>query len=125
MTGDMRARSAIILCVTGAVLTFAVSGHPAAVDIRLVGVILLLTGAAGLWPHGGRAWLLLGRVRLRQFVDEAAPPQGVRVPLDDLLRTGRPRQPEGGHVWAVQAGHEEGARAGAGPLEGEQGCANQ
>jgi hypothetical protein len=121
----MRARSAVILCVAGAVLTFAVSGHPAAVDIRLVGVILLLTGAAGLWPHGGRAWLLHGRVRLRQLVDEAAPPDGVRVPLDDLLRTGRPRQPEGRHVWAVQAGHEEGARAAAGPREGEQGCANQ
>ena len=125
MTGDMRARSAVTLCIAGAVLTFAVSGHPAAVDIRLVGVILLLTGAIGLWPHGGRAWLLLGRVRLRQFVDEAAPPEGVRVPLDDLLRTGRPRQPEGGHVWAVQTGHEEGARAGVGPLEGEQGCENQ
>lgn len=125
MTGDMRARSAVILCVAGAVLTFAVSGRPAAVDIRLVGVILLLTGAAGLWPYGGRAWLLLGRVRLRQFVDEAAPPQGVRVPLDDLLRTGRPHQPEGGHVWAVQAGHEEGERAGVGPLEGEQGWSDQ
>ena|ERR1700734_205896 len=125
MTGDMRARTAVILCVAGAVLTFAVSGHPAAIDIRLVGVILLLTGAAGLWPHGGRAWLLLGRLRLRQFVDEAAPPEGVRVPLDDLLRTGRPRQPESGHVWAVQAGHEEGTRAGTGPPEGEQGWRDQ
>jgi hypothetical protein len=125
MTGAMRARTAVILCIAGAVLTFAVSGHPAAVDIRLVGVILLLTGVAGLWPHGGRAWLRLGQIRLRQFVTESAPPEGVRVPLDDLLRTGRSRQPEGGHVWAVQAGHEEGARVGAGPLEGEPGCASQ
>ena len=87
MTGEMRARTAVILCVAGAVLTFAVSGHPAAVDIRLVGVILMLTGAAGLWPYGGRAWLTLGRVRLRQYVDEAAPAQGVRVPLEELLHT--------------------------------------
>jgi hypothetical protein len=117
MTGEMKARTAVILCVAGAVLTFAVGGHPAAVDIRLVGVILLLTGAAGLWPYGGRAWLLLGRMRLRQYVDESAPAQGVRVPLDELLRTGRPRPRAGGHVWAAQAGHEEGTRAGSGPPE--------
>jgi hypothetical protein len=113
----MRVRTAVILCVAGAVLTFAVSGHPAAIDIRLVGVILLLTGAAGLWLYGGRAWLLLGRLRLRQFVDESAPVQGVRVPLAELLRTGRSRPAADGHVWPAQAGHEEGTRTGAGPQE--------
>lgn len=113
----MKARTAVILCVAGAVLTFAVSGHPAAVDIRAAGVILLLTGATGLWPHGGKAWLLLGRVRLRQLVDESAPAQGVRVPVDDLLDAGRPARRGGDHVWAAQAGHEEVVRAAPGPLE--------
>jgi hypothetical protein len=92
----MRTRTAVCLCVAGAVLTFAVSGHPAAVDIRLIGEILMLTGAVGLWPGRGRAWLLLGRVRLRRLVDQVAPVQGVRVPLDDLLRSGRRASPAPG-----------------------------
>jgi hypothetical protein len=113
----MRIRTAVILCVTGAVLTFAVSGHPAVVDFRLAGVVLMLTGAAGLWPHGGRARVRSGCAWLRQLVDDAAPPQGVRVPLDELLTSGRQRRPAAGHVWPVQAGHEEGTRVLPGPLE--------
>jgi hypothetical protein len=82
----VRARTSVVVLVTGAVLTFAVSGHPSFLDIQLVGVILMLTGAAGLWPLGGRAWLLFGRSRLRRLLDETAPVQGTRVPLEDLLR---------------------------------------
>jgi hypothetical protein len=96
---------------TGAVLTFAVSGHSSFLDIRLAGVILMLTGVAGLWPLGGKVLVLLGRSRLRRFLDETAPVQGRRVPLDDLL--GQPAgisgQDPGGSpdVWAPCAGHEE------------------
>src|SRR5215468_4313705 len=99
----MRVRTAVILCIAGAVLTFAVSGHPASVDIRIVGVILMLTGAAGLWPHGGRTWLLLVRWWLRRCVDEVAPAEGVRVPLEELLGA---RHVSGCHVWAAPPGHE-------------------
>src|SRR5215469_14687021 len=99
----MRARTAVILCIAGAVLTFAVSGHPASVDIRIVGVILMLTGAAGLWPYGGRTWLLLAGWWLRRCVDEAAPAEGVRVPLEELLAHS---DGSGCHVWAAQPGHE-------------------
>ena len=113
----MRVRTAVALGITGAVLTFAVRGRLAIVDIPLAGVILMLTGAAGLWPHGGQAWLRTGRIRLRQYVDEAAPAQGVRVPLDDLLDgESRPRA-DGRHVWAAQAGHEEQMRVLPGPQE--------
>lgn len=113
----MRVRTAIILGIAGAVLTFAVRGRPATVDLPLAGVILMLTGAAGLWPHGGRAWLHIGRIRLRQYVDEAAPARGVRVPLDELLDSeSRPRA-GGRHVWAAQAGHEERMRVRPGPQE--------
>lgn len=127
----MKARTAVVLCIAGAVLTFAVSGHPAAVDIRLAGVILMLTGAAGLWPRGGKEWLLLGRARLRQFVDEAAPVRGDRVSLDELLAARRALRPGGAlargttpgapadsaHVWTAQAGHEEPMRVLHGPQE--------
>jgi hypothetical protein len=115
----MKTRTAVVLCVAGAVLTFAVSGHPAAVDIPLAGVILMLTGAAGLWPRGGREWLRLGRARLRQFVDAAAPVRGDRVSLDQLLSTRRaPGAPaDGAHVWKAQAGHQEPMRVLHAPQE--------
>lgn len=114
----MRAGTAVFFWIAGGVLTFAVSAHPAAVDIRLVGVILMLTGVAGLWPRvGGTAWLLLNRSRLRQYVDAAAPVQGVRVPLDDLLSAARVATPAGRNVWAAQGGHEDPVRVLAFPPE--------
>jgi len=85
----MSARTSVILCTAGGVLTFAVSGHPAVVDVQLVGVILMLTGIARLWPRGAGTWLLRGRSRLRQLLDETAPVRGARVPLDELLAAGR------------------------------------
>lgn len=113
----MRVRTAVTFGITGAVLTFAVRGRLAAVDVPLAGVILMLTGAAGLWPHGGKTWLHIGRIRLRQYVDDAAPAQGVRVPLGDLLDGGSRPRADGRHVWAAQAGHEERMRAFPGPQE--------
>jgi hypothetical protein len=128
----MKARTAVVLCIAGAVLTFAVSGHPAAVDLRLAGVILMLTGAAGLWPRGGNEWLRLAGARLRQFVDEAAPARGDRVPLEELLSTrstlrlggvvlARGTTPvapaDGADVWTAQAGHQEPMRVLPGPQE--------
>jgi hypothetical protein len=110
----MKTRTAVVLCVAGAVLTFAVSGRPAAVDIPLAGVILMLTGAAGLWPRGGKEWVLLGRARLHQFVNGAAPVRGDRVALEELLS---PPGADSAHVWTAQAGHEEPARDHSGPLE--------
>ena len=93
--------------MTGGVLAFAVSKHPAAVNIRLIGVILLLTGVIGLWPRiGGASWLLLSRSRLRLYVDEVAPVQGVRVPFDDLLSATQRGRRTRGNVWSAQAGHE-------------------
>jgi hypothetical protein len=103
----MRARTAVIVFIVGGVLTFAVSSHPAALDVRTAGIILMITGAVGLWPSGGKAWLLLGRARLHQFVDEVAPVQGTRVPFAELLDGGRRAAATAGNVWAPPAGHEE------------------
>jgi hypothetical protein len=103
----MRPRSAAIVFIAGAVLTFAVSGHPPALDVRTAGVILMITGVIGLWPYGGKAWLLLARARLHQFVNEVAPVQGTRVPLDELMDDRRRAAAGGGNVWAPPAGHEQ------------------
>ena len=103
----MRSRTAVVLCIAGGVLTFAVSMHQSAVDIRLIGVILMLAGVAGLWPRlGGTTWLLLSQSRLRQYADEVAPVHGVRVPLDDLLSVPRRGTLSRANVWAAQVGHD-------------------
>jgi hypothetical protein len=103
----MRARSAVIVFIAGAVLTFAVSSHPAVLDVRMAGVVLMITGVIGLWPSGGKVCLLLARARLHQFVDEVAPVQGTRVPLDELMDDRRRAAAACGNVWAPPAGHEQ------------------
>jgi hypothetical protein len=113
----MRARTAIIVFIAGAVLTFGVRGHPAVLDVQLAGVILMIVAAIGLWPFGGKAWLLLSRARLRQFVDEVPPVQGNRVPLDELMNGGRRPMAIGGDVWKLPAGHEHPVRDPADPPE--------
>ena len=79
------APTSITVFITGAILVFAVSGHPGFLDMKMAGGILMAAGVLGLWPLGGKFWVLLGRARLRQMLDESAPVQGVRVPLDELF----------------------------------------
>jgi hypothetical protein len=106
----MRARTSVTMLITGGVLTLAVRGHPSFFDVQRAGVILMMIGAIGLWPRGGRAWLLLARARLRKTLAEIAPVQGIRVPLEDLLGAGRaPGRPmfgsrtRGTQLWRVPA----------------------
>jgi hypothetical protein len=99
----MRASVSVVMITAGAILAFAVSGHPSFLDIQLAGAIVMVTGLVGLWPLGGRAWVAFGRGRLRQFVDQTPPVDGARVPLDELLGRARP-QPD---VWAPHAGHHQ------------------
>jgi hypothetical protein len=110
----MAARTWITVLTVGAVLTFAVSGHPSFVDVRLAGVILMAAGVIGLWPVGARASARLGRSWLHRQVTEIAPVQGTRVPFDELLRG--PRQ-FSADVWAPYAGHQEDMRTPAAASE--------
>jgi hypothetical protein len=113
----MRARTAVIVFIAGAVLTFAVSSHPAGFDVQLAGIILMVVAAIGLWPSGGKALVLLSRSRARQFVDEIPPVQGIRVPLDELL-DGQPQASAvGSDVWTLPAGHQQRVRDSADPPE--------
>jgi hypothetical protein len=97
----MKAPASVVTLTAGAILAFAVTSHPAFIDLRLAGLILMAAGALGLWPAGGRAWLLLGRYRLRKLLDETAPAQGARVPLHELLHAGRPPAGDGRCLGAV------------------------
>lgn len=81
----MRAPTSVTVFIAGAILAFAISGHPGFLDLKMAGGILMATGVLGLWPLGGKFWVLLGRARLRRMLDESAPVEGVRVPLDELF----------------------------------------
>jgi|HubBroStandDraft_6_1064221.scaffolds.fasta_scaffold203993_3 hypothetical protein len=110
----MSARTSITVLTVGAVLTFAVSGHPSFFDVRLTGLILMATGAIGLWPVGARASVRISRSWLRRRLTEIAPVQGTRVQFEELLNG---PQRFATDVWAPQAGHQQGVRISAAPSE--------
>jgi len=113
----MQARTAVIVFITGAVLTFASRSQPAVLNVRTAGVILMITGGIGLWPYGGKAWVLLSRAWLHQLVEEVPPVQGIRVPLDELMDGARAAPSAAGDVWVPYAGHEQRVRDSADPPE--------
>ncbi len=110
----MSARTSIIVLTVGAVLTFAVTGHPSFFDVRLTGMILMATGGIGLWPVGATASVRVSRRWLRRQLSEIAPVQGTRVQFDELLNGPQRFAPD---VWAPHAGHQECMRISAAPSE--------
>jgi hypothetical protein len=80
----------------GGILLFAVSGHPAFINLQLVGLILLARGIVGLWMNIGRerrarykdnliAAAARGTRAVEAFISDLARDEGTRVPLADLL----------------------------------------
>jgi hypothetical protein len=54
----MRTASGLLLVALGAILAFAVRGHPGWLNIQIVGWVIMLTGVAGmLLPRRGYGWL--------------------------------------------------------------------
>src|SRR5215470_17612668 len=54
----MRSASGLMLVALGAILAFAVRGHPSFLDIQIVGWVIMLTGVAGMViPRRGYGWL--------------------------------------------------------------------
>lgn len=53
----MRSATCLTLLAIGAILTFAVTGHPSFLNLQVVGVVVMATGVAGLllprrgWPR--------------------------------------------------------------------------
>ena len=68
----MKTATGLILLASGAVLAFAVSGHPSWLNIQVVGWVIMLTGAAGLLiPNSGYA--AVRRRIVRKAVDPSGP----------------------------------------------------
>ena len=54
----MRTASGLMLVALGAILAFAVRGHPSWLNIQIVGWVIMLTGVAGMAiPRRGYGWL--------------------------------------------------------------------
>jgi hypothetical protein len=100
----MRTSTGLALVALGAILLLAVHVPLSFISMRLTGLILMITGLAGLRvPQHGYRWLrgrqdrlseITGRLAgvldlaqagLRRFLEGPLPP-GRRVPLEDLLR---------------------------------------
>jgi hypothetical protein len=74
----MRTATGLALVAVGAILAFAIKGHPAFLNIEVVGWVLILIGVAGMAvPRRGYGWLRRRRVvrrgprgRVVQHVEE-------------------------------------------------------
>lgn len=80
---------------SGGVLLFAVSGHLAFINVRVVGLILIVRGAVDLWTNLGSELRAHCKNRLAaavargidvfEFTADLARDDAARVPLADLL----------------------------------------
>jgi hypothetical protein len=89
---------AIAVIIVGAILTFALSrGTVGGVDLRIVGVILMLGGAAGLLLPllRTRSRWSGSNVRSRQdVIDDGPPPTLIDPPGYDARQSGNRRTPD-------------------------------
>ena len=54
----MKTATCLALIAVGAILTFAVTTHPSFLNLQVAGVVIMLTGAAGLFlPKPSQGWL--------------------------------------------------------------------
>src|SRR6516165_9737372 len=54
----MKTATCLALIAVGAILTFAVTAHPSFLNLQVAGIVIMLTGAAGLFlPKPSQGWL--------------------------------------------------------------------
>ena len=69
----MRTATSLTLLTIGAILAFAITGHPSFLNVQVVGVVIMATGLIGLlMPRRGREWLHR-RTVTRRDASAAAP----------------------------------------------------
>ena len=105
----MKTATGLVLVAIGAILAFAVTGHPGWLNVQAVGWVLMLVGLAGLFiPRRGFGWLrrrmvarrpAAGRAVVARSVDDSnvVASNGTALPPGAIVLT--PEQAE-----AVQAG---------------------
>lgn len=85
----MRRSTGLALVAIGAILALAVHAQLTVINLQLTGLILVITGLAGLRaPQHAYRWVRSHPDQLRDALDRfmALPEQPRRVPLDTLLR---------------------------------------
>jgi uncharacterized protein YjeT (DUF2065 family) len=85
----MRRSTGLALVAIGTILVLAVHVQLTIINLRLTGLVLVITGLAGLRaPQRAYRWMRSHQDQLRDALDRftAAPEQPRRVPLDTLLR---------------------------------------
>jgi uncharacterized protein YjeT (DUF2065 family) len=85
----MRRSTGLALVAIGAILVLAVHAQLTVINLKLTGLVLVITGLAGLRaPQRAYRWVRGHQDQLRDALDRftAAPEQPRRVPLDTLLR---------------------------------------
>jgi|SRR5690348_1781361 uncharacterized protein YjeT (DUF2065 family) len=95
----MRRSTGLALVAIGAILAFAVHAHLAILNLKLTGLVLIITGLAGLRvPQRAYRWLRSHRDQLRDALDRfmEAPDYPPRVPLDTLLHAEATAAPPAG-----------------------------
>jgi hypothetical protein len=143
----MRTASGLTLVALGAILAFAVKGHPSFLNIQVVGWVILLTGVAGLvLPRRGYGWLRRrmvlrrgprGRPVAGRAEETRYPPYvmlnpgtapGTTVLADaaaDTEATGEPPAPADPPGAGASARHPDAARRAAERAEAEYAAAEQ
>src|SRR5215471_3283342 len=119
----MRTATGLLLIAFGAILAFAVHGHPSWLNIQLVGWVIMLTGAAGIAiPRRGYGWLRRRMVLRRgpgggpvvdRVEEKRYPPYIMINPGGSAVASDTPE----GSAAASGAAAAEDVPAGAGPFE--------
>jgi hypothetical protein len=83
----MKTMTGIILVAVGAILAFAVNAHLGFISLQIAGLVLLLTGIAGLCLNQRGTGLLDRQLAMLRHLlgQDASEISGRRVPLNDLL----------------------------------------
>src|SRR5260221_8935028 len=93
----MRTASCLTLLAIGAILTFAVMGHPSFVNLQVAGLVIMAAGVAGLFlPRRGSGWLrrrtVLRKGTRGPVVGEAGEPA---IPVHHAQPGSPPQRPAG------------------------------
>jgi hypothetical protein len=99
----MKTATSLALIAIGAILTFAITGHPSWFNLQIAGVVVMATGVAGLFlPKRGKEGWLRRRMVLRKGArgpvvghveDTRHPPY---IQLNPGASAGEPGRPEPG-----------------------------
>jgi uncharacterized membrane protein len=70
----------VLLAVVGAILTFAVRANTSVINVAIVGVILMIAGAALIW-HGSKG------TRRKRIITREERPSGASTPTSTVRQT--------------------------------------